>query len=66
MTDRLIRLQALNETLTNEKAALQMRLSSEIQVSFHTFFHTQHIKLIKCGCDRAEESGKGSEEEVKN
>ncbi|ELR13889.1 uncharacterized protein ACA1_364050 [Acanthamoeba castellanii str. Neff] len=31
MTDRLIRLQALNETLTNEKAALQMRLNSEVQ-----------------------------------
>jgi hypothetical protein len=34
MTDRLIRLQALNETLTNEKAALQMRLNSEVQVRF--------------------------------
>lgn len=31
MTDRLIRLQALNETLTNEKAALQMRLNAEVQ-----------------------------------
>lgn len=32
MTDRLIRLQALNESLSNEKAALQLRLQSELQV----------------------------------
>lgn len=33
MTDRLIRMQALNESLANEKAALLLRLQSEIQVS---------------------------------
>jgi DNA repair exonuclease SbcCD ATPase subunit len=38
MTDRLIRLQALNETLTNEKAALQMRLNSEVQVRLARVF----------------------------
>jgi hypothetical protein len=53
MTDRLIRLQALNETLTNEKAALQMRLNSEVQVrlacvSPHTFFFCgqPHFRLF--------------------
>lgn len=33
MTDRLIRMQALNESLANEKAALLLRLQSELQVS---------------------------------
>jgi len=38
MTDRLIRMQALNESLANEKAALLLRLQSELQVTFYSPF----------------------------
>ena len=58
MTDRLIRMQALNESLANEKAALLLRLQSELQVTFYFSFLlilvVAHTYLSSCSKEMEE------------